>query len=216
MLAGIVVTTVVIIAVFVLYFILAIILVWAVAILADKDVPSPMETATVYALASMLGLALKPLFLELATGKHFGSVPGQWESRIYHVLSITFICAPHAVFFAWGARVLEWAPRFPDWRWIVAALVAITGITYGRIRARSRRPVRNHTFPDAVTLLPGDPAHTFVSAHVKKGELIEAVKHLRCERGLNLHQAVHTVRKIRFETLSPASPKADNQDLDRQ
>lgn len=171
-----------------------------VEFLAQKRLENGFIVACVYAGGILFGLALKTVFLELATGFPLGGMPTRLETKIFRALMYAFVCAPHAVFFAWSAHTLGWTGSMPQWWLSGISLVVLVSITWMRSHYRALRPVTDCACDLADQIDMDDPVYQQVATEVKNGQLLEAIKVLRHIKGLDTQCAIHTVRKIRVLT----------------
>lgn len=195
-------------AIYALLFGIALLLVIFLGMIGNKPVPDMYHVAFIYSAGILFGLALKPLFLEFSTGKIFGSVPCRNETKFYRIVAMIIVNLPHAVFFAWGAAFLGWAPTFPNWFVMIGALAVLVTFTLIRAKLRINKPVRSCSFPHADDLAEDDPICQEACKEIEKGQILEAIKCLRHKKGLDAHCAIHTVRKLRYQI----SQRKQNQD----
>lgn len=169
---------------------------------AEKPVPNYWILSFGYGAAIALFKLTSPLFKDLATGQHFGEPLGQTETMMFRIVGMSFVNAPHAVFIAWAAWFYGATPLFPDWTFMISALLGL--VAWHHLRTRRLRILLSagHRSQLAISLMPGDPLRDRILDEVKRNRYLEAVKAVRSEKGVGLMEAESTVRRVQWEEIA--------------
>ncbi|MDI9635698.1 hypothetical protein QM565_07835 [Geitlerinema splendidum] len=194
---------------FVTVFAFAYVMTVFVDLMSDGGVENPLMVAAAYGPGIVIAMMARPLIMELATGKLFGQVPTKWETEAMRWIGPVIVNSPHAVFFTWAAKILGKTDTFPDLFWLGGSLAGFILFSHVRSKLKLRQPVKEGTFPYAIDISRQDRAYQDALAAFQRSKPLEALKLLRSSYDINLVQAVHTLRKIRFEHQVHSSSNGD-------
>ncbi|MEZ5162987.1 MAG: hypothetical protein R2688_04395 [Fimbriimonadaceae bacterium] len=124
---------------------------------AEKPVPHYWALSFGYGGAIALFKLTSPVFKDLATGQHFGEPLGPVETMMFRFVGMAFVNAPHAVFIAWAAWFYGATNIFPDWIFMISALLGLVAWHHFRTRRLRILMSAGHRSKLAIDLMPGDP-----------------------------------------------------------
>lgn len=181
-----------------IFFIWAALVLMLVEFFAEKSAPNAALLINAYAAGILAFTSTRGIFMELATTDKLGEVPSKFASQAIRWVGIAFTVFPHAIALSWAAWFMGDVATFPHPGVFGIGMAMMMLMTHFRSRRKSLRTFSPRQFSQALDIDFHDPVYMEVLTDIDKDDMMEAVKKLRIHKGANLIEAIHTVRKIRY------------------